>query len=568
VRIGRERSQDISDLARWYFPREAGPPLATLFDLVTRATALALSIVLAVGIVAALVPSPIRWLPGTRTLVIGTALGVVVLLAASWYVGTALFERAPHILDAISYLFQAKAFAGGALWAPPPLVNDAFTIPFATVYQERWFSQYPPGTAVLLMLGVLAGAPWLVQPLLAAGVVILVVLTVRRQYGPGTALLVLPLLVTSPFLLLNAGAFLSHVPALFFAMVAVYAVTRYADTPRIGWAALTGLGLGLALLTRELVPVLFGATLVLAGIIQAAPKRGRWLPADALVLGLVFGAGALTYFAYNAAVTGSPWLLPRLAVNGMDRWGFGSGIGFYGEHTIASGLVNTEQQLVSLGFTSAGWPFGFALALPLLPFLLRRASSWDAAHGSLVGFYVVAYAAYFYHGIAFGPRYYFEALPSLLILSVRGFSALAETLTCWLLAFGYRQPWWRARQATGLLFAALLACNLLYFLPRQGTLYARFTGLPGGGPILGQQIALELSGRVSRLENALVVNDEWWIYTMYFAAMNCPRLDCSTIFAHAADDETRELLRRMYPERVWYTVVDRRGVLMFEPGSP
>lgn len=570
VRVGRQRNQDQSDLARWYFPRGVATPLATLFDLFTRSLALALGLVLVVGVVAALAPAPgcLRWLPGSRTLAVGTALGSVWLLAASWYVATALFERAPHILDAISYLFQAKTFAGGAFWAPPPLVNDAFTIPFATVYQERWFSQYPPGTAATLMLGVLAGAPWLVQPVLAVGAVILATLAVRRQYGPGTALLVLALLVTSPFLLLNAGSFLSHVPALLFAMVAMYAVTRYADRPSARWAALTGLGLALTLLTREMVPILYGATLILTGIVQAAPKRGRTVLLDMLIVGLVFAGGALTYLAFNAAVTGSPWLLPRLAVNGADRWGFGTGIGFYGEHTIASGLVNTEEQLVSLGFTLTGWPFGFALALMALPFLLRRANRWDLAHGSLVGFYVVAYAAYFYHGIAFGPRYYFEALPSMLILIVRGLGALTDTLTSWLLAFGYPQPWWRARQASGLLLAALLTCNLVYFLPRQATLYAGFTGLPGGGPVLDQQIGLEFSGRVSRLENALVVIDEWWLYMAYFAAMNCPRLDCPTIFAHAGDDETREVLRRMYPDRRWYTAVDRRGTLTIEPAAP
>jgi hypothetical protein len=181
---------------------------------------------------------------------------------------------------------------------------------------------------------------------------------------------------------------------------------------------------------------------------------------------------------------------------------------------------------------------------------------------------VVAYAAYFYHGIAFGPRYYFEALPSMLILIVRGFAALTDTLTAWLLAFGYRQPWWRARQAAGLLFVALLCCNHVYFLPRQATLYAGFTGLPGGGPVLDRQIGRDLSGRVPLLENALVVTDEWWLYMAYFAAMNCPRLDCPTIFANVGDDETRDVLRVMYPNRRWYTVTDRRGVLTIEPAAP
>ena len=127
----------------------------------------------------------------------------------------------------------------------------------------------------------------------------------------------------------------------------------------------------------------------------------------------IFGASVGLYLGYNAAITGDPFLLPRQLFNGADVLGFGPGIGFYGEHTVASGLVNVEQQLVSLGFYLAGWPFGFSLAVMLLPFLLRGRDPWDGAYLALVALFLVIYAAEFYHGIAFGPRYLFEALPAL-----------------------------------------------------------------------------------------------------------------------------------------------------------
>src|SRR5690606_30993716 len=155
---------------------------------------------------------------------------------------------------------------------------------------ERWFVQYPPGTAALLALGYLVRVPWLVQPLLAAGAVALIVLAVRRQYGPGTALLVLLLLVVSPFLLLTTGTFLSHVPALFFASVSLYAATRYAERPAVRWAALGAAGLGLAFLTREIVSLLFGLTVILAGLVRGAQLRGRTVVLDALVMASIVGA--------------------------------------------------------------------------------------------------------------------------------------------------------------------------------------------------------------------------------------------------------------------------------------
>lgn len=569
VRVGPRRPQDGSNLASWYFPRGWAAPLATLLDLLLRAAALALGLLLVAGALATLLPAWWSWQPGRRTLWVGMALGLAWLLAASWYVATALFDRAPHILDAIAYTFQAKMFASGMLTAPAPLVSQAFPMPFSVIHQERWFAQYPPGTAALLALGMLAGLPWLVQPLLAAGAVVLIVMTVQRQYGPGTALLVLGLLVSSPFLLLTAGSFLSHAPALFCASLTLYAVTRYVERPSVRWGALAATGLGAALLTREIVIVPYGVALATIGLLWGAPRRGRAVVFDALTAVLIFGANAGLYLGYNAAVTGNPFLLPRHLFNSSDVLGFGPGIGFYGEHTVASGLVNVEQQLVSLGFYLAGWPFGFSLAVMLLPFSRRRWNGWDGFYGALAGLFVGVYVAEFYHGITFGPRYLFEALPAFAILTARGLAALTASVGDWLKAVGVRDAWRRARSATALIVVALLACNALYFLPRQAALYAGYTGLPGGGPALDDGvIGRELAGRYSRLDNALVVTDAWWFYMMYFAALNCPLLDCPTVFALGSDPEARALLRRGFPDRAWYDVVHRDGVLKIVPGVP
>jgi hypothetical protein len=286
---------------------------------------------------------------------------------------------------------------------------------------------------------------------------------------------------------------------------------------------------------------------------------------------LIVLAAVGLYLGYNAAVTGEPFVLPRLLLDGRDRYGFGTGVGFYNEHTVAAGFVNTEEQLVSLGFYLAGWPYGFSLALLLVPFLVGRAgrrTDWDWAHGLLVLLYVLAYVGYYYHGIAFGPRYYFEMLPSLVILTARGFAGLTDWAAGWLTALGRSGGWWRARLATTVLALALFACNVGYFLPRQATIYADFSGVPGGGPVLDDTIGHDLAGRVSKLDHALVVTDEWWIYTMYYASLNRVTFDCPTVFALAADPETREQLARTYPDRAWYDVVEQKGVLRIVPGEP
>jgi hypothetical protein len=569
IRVGPRRSQDGPDLTSWYFPRDAAAPLATTIDLLTRSVVLGLGLLLVVAGIAAVVPALVGWRPGRRTLVGAIWAGLMIFLAACGYVATALFDRAPHILDAVAYTFQAKMLASGMVTAPPPPLKDAFPVPFSTVHDGRWIIQYPPGTALVLALGMLVHLPWLVEPLMTAGAIALIVLAANRQYGAGTALIVLALLVSSPFVLLVAGSFMSHAPALLFASVALYAVTRYAERPSVGWAVLVAAGLGLGFLTREIVSVLYGLTVVPAGLATGSQLRGRRIVLDFLVMAAIGGTAVGLYLAYNAAVTDDPFLLPRLVVDGRDRFGFGIGVGFYNEHTVAAGLVNIEEQLVSLGFLLAGWPFGFSLALVLLPFLTWRLKWWDVPYGALVLLYVLTYGAYYYHGIVFGPRYLFEAVPALAILTARGFAGLTEHVGCWLTALGFSGGWWRARQATAVVALALFACNLGYFLPRQATLYANYPGALLNNVVLDDGVLQrDLAGRTSRLTNALVVTDEWWWYMSYFAALNCPTLDCSTLFALGSGDEIRTRLREAFPDRAWYNVVLRDGRLTIVPGTP
>jgi hypothetical protein len=52
------------------------------------------------------------------------------------------------------------------------------------------------------------------------------------------------------------------------------------------------------------------------------------------------------------------------------------------------------------------------------------------------------------------------------------------------------------------------------------------------------------------------------------ASLNCPTLDCSTVFALATSAEEREALGRMYPNRRWYNAVEREGVLTIAPAGP
>ncbi len=564
-----EPNMPTRELGKWFFPEDPLPYLAELAYFVLRAIGAGLAFVLLGLTLARGLPAAPAWKLGRRWPIALAVACVALALAGSLYAAVGPFDRSPHVLDAVSYYIQGRIFASGALSAPAPSPRDAFPTPFMVVHEGRWFSQYPPGTSLTWAIGLVAGVPWLVGPALAALAVLLVFLTGRRQLGEGTGLIAAALMASSPFLYLQAGSFLSHLPAMAYASLFLYAATRFEQRPTTGWAALAAVALGMTFWTREIVAVIYGLAFGVFCLVRGWRVGASGARRGTLAAAIVLVPFALGYLGYDTALTGSPWRLPRSLFNGADRFGFGDGVGFYGQHTLAAGLVNTDELLTSLTITLFGWPFYTALALVLLPFVLGRAGPWERAHGAVLGLYVAAYVAYFYHGIALGPRYYFEALPSLSLLAARGFGACADVAARRLVAWQAPRAWPRARLAVAALGLGLLACNALYFLPRQAALYEGHSGLPGGGgPRAGSFVDRTLTGRASALDDALVTTPDWWIYATYLAALNCPGLDCATVFAFAPDSTAVERLRSRYPRRRVYVVQNRGGTLEAEPLDP
>src|SRR5205814_1786373 len=96
---------------------------------------------------------------------------------------------------------QAKVFALGRLWVPTPQLPEFFVHEFVVMRDGRWFAKYPPGFPAILSLGVLAGVPWLVNPVAAALAVLATFRLGAASHGRGTALVAALLLGLSPFFL-------------------------------------------------------------------------------------------------------------------------------------------------------------------------------------------------------------------------------------------------------------------------------------------------------------------------------------------------------------------------------
>jgi hypothetical protein len=366
-----------------------------------------------------------------------------------------VFGRIAHVQDSIAQLFQARIFAGGHLWVPSHPMPQFFEY-MHMINDGRWYSQYPPGHPALLALGVWAGAPWLVNPILAGLGVVGVYLLANELFDRGVARLAALLGALSPFLVVMGGGFMSHVGAFTLLTFFLFLHFRSVRTQSRRDAALAAACLGSALLIRPYTA---------AVVAVPAVAHGLWtLRRDYLRLGVWIAAGGaiglVVYGLYNWATTGDPFLPGYIKLNGPAH-GLGFGKGLETPHTLRRGLEGAWLKLQSLNFRLFEWPVTslWPLVVALLPAfrpapmrpardrsgaLKRPRPEARLAAGDAVGpaerrgrtglhacgrawllfcfpaAILVAYVFYWYHDLCFGPRYLYEGLGPILTLSAYG----------------------------------------------------------------------------------------------------------------------------------------------------
>jgi hypothetical protein len=373
-------------------------------------------------------------------------LPALVAFAASALLARYGLQAVPHVEDELAYLFQARTYAAGAFWtpAPPEAARAGLDYYLLDVSGGRWFSPNAPGWPALLALGVRAGVPWLVNPLLAGASVLLAHRVTALAAGRARAGLVAILLAASPWLIGTAASLMTHMLclALVLAAWALLLGARQARGFRAAAPAfLAGAALGWVFLTRPLEGLVAGGLTglwLLAARVRAEGWRG-W-PA---VLG--FGLGCLAtgalVFPYNALFTGDPLLAPlsdyiaRLWGGGANAFGFGPGIGPPGGwgaldlapgHSPAEGLVNTLNNLNGLSLELFGWGTG-SLALVWALLLWGRPAGLDRAMLVLAGLVILVHVPYWFAGSFYiGPRYWFIAVFGLVVLSAGGAFAVRD----------------------------------------------------------------------------------------------------------------------------------------------
>lgn len=307
-----------------------------------------------------------------------------------------VLERFPNSGDENAYLWQAEAFALGAVTAPSPQPTDAFRLSHVVDAAGRRFSKYPPGWPLLLSAGVDAGLPGAVNPLLSALALAGIYRLGCVWIGRRGALLGALAVFATPFFLLNAGSYHSHPSCLFALTALALCLTWGKERGAAAAFVLAGAAFGLAVLIRPFSALLLGLPMLAAFAPSLARDRARHL--------LLFGIGGLPCAVFlalvNVSVTGTWWRMAWSQYDVSETLGFGP----YG-HTLFDGL-KTMVRLAGEGVLYTCLSGAILLGLGWGRRFPRRQLARILLLAPVVG-----HVFWWSHGgNRYGPRFYFEAL--------------------------------------------------------------------------------------------------------------------------------------------------------------
>ncbi|MCC6905525.1 MAG: glycosyltransferase family 39 protein [Anaerolineae bacterium] len=492
-------------------------------------------------------------------LLAGLALAALIgAVLMAWFVT----ERLPHLEDEIAYIFQARIFARGALWAPPEPEYGAFFTPFVVDdFPGKRIGKYPIGWPLVLAAGEAVDAGWLVNPLIASATAVLAYALGRDLYDRRMGILSAILLISSPFFLLQSATFMSHPAAMLWLMLFMWAFLHTdlaveAGREGRGWSALAGLALGLMILTRQMTAlaavtpfVIYGLVRFIRGQMSLREAWRRYWPLAAIAI-----AVTLLQPLYLTVVTGSPTTNLYRLIWDYDRIGFGlHGYGVEGDHTLPEAWRNARRDLRLLwsdlfGWNGVSWLFILPGAIAGTVWAKPGRRVWPWLLLSSFVSIVVVYMAYWIGAEVYGPRYYYEGIAGLAILSSLGLAG-AGSVMVWLLQLlpgGKRAGRTEATLIAAGVLTVLIGWNVIGYLPKRlGDWHALYT------------ISRDSLDELDRLRQTdhvlLLVRDQRWRDYAEFFALNSPWYDGPIVAAHDLNPRTTRAVLALYPDReVWY----------------
>ncbi len=490
-----------------------------------------------------------------RFLLVAAGLATLPALYTARFVNHGL----PSISDEVAMLFQARNFARGTLAAkaPPPELARFFRYEFIIEDHPRRYGKYTLGPSAVLVPGVWAGIPWVVNPLLGGAAVLLFYVLGRELFNDKIGRIAALLGLLSPFRSAIFTMMMSHPGCLVLATLMAVALIRAARDPeRYRYWAVAGLSLGLMMNFRVLTALALGGMLCLCAAVMLPWRRLR--PEAVLAFVLPFAAGLGLFFAYNRAMTGDLFLTPFERYSRTDRIGFGDDVSserwesWDRGHDLNNALKNVYLNLDAMAETLTGWGRG-TLVLMAAAFLVRGACGRHLLCLMAIGSLVVAYFFYYASGsIPDQARYWSEAMAFMLLLVAGGLTALRIVLREGFHRFGWDLGDVRARAAVWAAALGLTAWSIGIAFPQMAVTFGQSVlGFGGQMPSWAEVIRRENPrNALLFLPHRDALND----FT-FGATMNAPDLDGDIVYARDRRDRENRRLIDHYPGRTVYRLV-------------
>jgi hypothetical protein len=331
---------------------------------------------------------------------------VLVFIVISTITATVTLRQFPNSADEFVYLFQAEDLSKGKLWSDVHPLPEFFEFHHLVQKDGKWVGRFPPGYPLLQSLSFFLRIPpfWINMVL---GVVLLLVFHrfARRHYDESIAAFSVSILAFSGFYIYNAASFFSHVTSALFSLAFVALIYRYIDERRIWLGVFGGFMVGMLAITRYYTAVLVFIPFLLYVLVKL--KGQSWRLLATFAIGGV--PPMIILFAYNHAVTGDVLIPPT-------QWGFtDEALGFVKGHTPASAIKHMIKRLVLFIYWCSPHLLILYFVL-LLKKALNRSEQFIHPEDYLFVFLLIGYLFYYHSGgNQYGPRFYFEAFPFLVL---------------------------------------------------------------------------------------------------------------------------------------------------------
>ena len=335
---------------------------------------------------------------------------IVVFAFISTAIALVAFQEFPNSADEYVYLYQAETLSEGRLWYPASPVEDAFRFNHIGEKDGIRVGRFPPGWPLLMAIFLFTGVPAsLVNIILGVLALFIFYRLSLKLYGSGIAVAGVAVMASSAFFVFNAASYFSHLSCVFEALVFVWGVYVYNDRKVPIFALMAGAALGLMIITRYYTAVLLSIPLCAMVMHQTGLKSLR--------LFFWIAVGALPFFMYllwyNYSITGEA-LMP------VTVWAYSDeGLGFINGHTIWRGIEHIIRRMLMFAY----WVSPVLLVLYFF-FIIRKLVSRETRFTRVEDyFFIFLIIGYFFYyeigGNQYGPRFYFEAFPFLLLLVLR-----------------------------------------------------------------------------------------------------------------------------------------------------